>query len=185
MAAKIFRTRLVPLLAALLLAPMVKGQEIVAPVGIEPEGDATEMIDRISLRDDTLAQVLNLMERLTGRAVIRPQALPSPTFTFDSQGPLTREELILAIESLLSINGIGVAPLGDKFVKVVPISNIRTEAPELVVRTLIGEPPSGKVVSKLFRLTYLDSATFQTQIQIRHHYSVSEFQRGHRHRYRQ
>jgi len=144
---------------------MVKGQEIVAPVGIEPEGDATEMIDRISLRDDTLAQVLNLMERLTGRAVIRPQALPSPTFTFDSQGPLTREELILAIESLLSINGIGVAPLGDKFVKVVPISNIRTEAPELVVRTLIGEPPSGKVVSKLFRLTYLDSATFQTQIQ--------------------
>jgi general secretion pathway protein D len=160
------RTRPVPFLAALLLlAPMVNGQEVVGPVGIEPEGDATEMIDRISLRDDTLAQVLNLLERLTGRAVIRPQALPSPTFTFDSQGPLTREELVLAIESLLSINGIGVAPLGDKFVKVVPISNIRTEAPELVVRTLIGEPPSGKVVSKLFRLTYLDSATFQTQIQ--------------------
>jgi general secretion pathway protein D len=166
MAAMIYRIRLVPLLAALLLlAPMMKGQEVVAPVGIAPAGDAAEMIDRISLRDDTLAQVLNLLERLTGRAVIRPQALPSPTFTFDSQGPLTREELILAIESLLSINGIGVAPLGDKFVKVVPIANIRTEAPELVVRSLIGEPPSGKVVSRLFRLTYLDSATFQTQIQ--------------------
>jgi general secretion pathway protein D len=166
MAAIIFRSRPNLLLAALLLlAPMVKGQEAVLPVGIPPEGDATEMIERISLRDDTLAQVLNLLERLTGRAVIRPQALPSPTFTFDSQGPLTREELILAIESLLSINGIGVAPLGDKFVKVVPIANIRTEAPELVVRTLIGEPPSGKVVSKLFRLIYLDSATFQTQIQ--------------------
>jgi general secretion pathway protein D len=158
-------TRPALLLVALLLAPMLRGQEITELVGIAPEENPTEMIDRISLRDDTLAQVLSLLERLTGRAVIRPQALPSPTFTFDSQGSLTREELILAIESLLSINGIGVAPLGEKFVKVVPIVNIRTEAPELIVRTLIGEPPSGKVVSKLFRLTYLDSATFQIQIQ--------------------
>jgi len=165
MAAMIFRTRLVPLFAALLLVPVLKSQEVVGPVGIEPAEGAPEMYERLSMRDDTLAQVLNLLERVTGRAVIRPQALPSPTFSFDSQGPLTRQELILAIESLLSINGIGVAPLGDKFMKVVPISNIRTEAPELVVRSLIGEMPSGKVVSKLFRLTYLDSATFQTQIQ--------------------
>lgn len=144
--------------------PAIADVDATTPVGIEPVDDPEEMVE-FSLRDETLAQVLYLLEQLTGRSVIRPQALPSPTFTFNSLSPLTRQEAILAIESLLSINGIGVAPLGDKFVKVVPISNIRTEAPELVVRSLIGEPPSGKVVSKLFRLTYLDSATFQTQIQ--------------------
>ena len=150
--------------AGLLLATSVSAQDPTTPVGIEPAADPNDMIE-FSLRDETLAQVLYLLEQLTGRSVIRPQALPSPTFTFNSLAPLTRQEAILAIESLLSINGIGVAPLGDKFVKVVPISTIRTEAPELVVRSLIGDPPSGKVVSKLFRLTYLDSATFQTQIQ--------------------
>ncbi|MEZ5277721.1 MAG: secretin N-terminal domain-containing protein [Opitutaceae bacterium] len=152
------------LASGLLLATVATAQDATTPVGIEPAGDPNDVIE-FSLRDETLAQVLYLLEQLTGRSVIRPQALPSPTFTFNSLQPLTREEAILAIESLLSINGIGVAPLGDKFIKVVPISTIRTEAPELVVRSLIGDPPSGKVVSKLFRLTYLDSATFQTQIQ--------------------
>ncbi len=157
------------LLVGLLIPPILGAQDatdldLTSPVGIAAADDPDEMIE-FSLRDETLAQVLYLLEQLTGRSVIRPQALPSPTFTFNSMAPLTRQEAILAIESLLSINGIGVAPLGDKFVKVVPIANIRTEAPELVVNSLIGEPASGKVVSKLFRLTYLDSATFQTQIQ--------------------
>lgn len=174
MSFRIFRLRSWLLLAGLLIPFAVHAQDAVdptiddvdatTPVGIEPVADPEEEIE-FSLRDETLAQVLYLLEQLTGRSVIRPQALPSPTFTFNSLAPLTRQEAILAIESLLSINGIGVAPLGDKFIKVVPIASIRTEAPELVVRSLIGEPPSGKVVSKLFRLTYLDSATFQTQIQ--------------------
>jgi general secretion pathway protein D len=136
-----------------------------SPVGMAPTGNRNEMIDRIVLRDESLAQVLNLLERLTGRSVIRPQALPSPTFTFNSLQALTREEAVLALESLLSINGIGVSPMGEKFMKVVPIANIRTEAPELVIGPTLELPASGRVVSKLFRLQYLDSQTFQTQIQ--------------------
>lgn len=120
---------------------------------------------RIIFRSDKLVSVLHYLEMLTGRSVIRPQALPTPEFTFDSHGDMTRDEAILAIESLLSINGIGVTPMGEKFLKVVPIATIRTEAPELVVGSLEDWPPSGKVVSKLFRLEYLDSQTFQTQIQ--------------------
>ena len=58
-------------------------------------------------------------------------ALPTPDFTFDSRGDMTLSEAVLAIESLLSINGIGVTPLGDKFLKVVAINTIRVEAPEL------------------------------------------------------
>ena len=113
------------LLAGLLIPFFAHGQDAVdpaiadvdatTPVGIEPVEDPEEMIE-FSLRDETLAQVLYLLEQLTGRSVIRPQALPSPTFTFNSLAPLTRQEAILAIESLRSINGIGVAPLGEKFI---------------------------------------------------------------------
>ncbi|OUW17276.1 MAG: hypothetical protein CBD18_04970 [Opitutales bacterium TMED158] len=120
---------------------------------------------RILWRAEKLVSVLHYLEILTERSVIRPQQLPTPEFTFDSRGDMTRDEAILAIESLLSINGIGVTPLGDKFLKVVPIANIRTEAPELEIESLQDRAPSGKVVSKLFRLRYLDSQTFQTQIQ--------------------
>ena len=127
-----------------------------------PNGDDAV---RILWRGEKLVSVLHYLEILTERSVIRPQQLPTPEFTFDSRGDMTRDEAILAIESLLSINGIGVTPLGAKFLKVVPIANIRTEAPELEIESLQGRAPSGKVVSKLFRLKYLDSQTFQNQIQ--------------------
>lgn len=133
--------------------------------GFAAAGDSAQMIDKLQLRDDSLAQVLALLEMFTGRSVVRPQALPTPTFTFDSRGPISRQEAILAIESLLSLNGIAIAPLGDRFIKVVPIGNVRTEAPELVIGSLADQPPSGRVVSKLFRLEHLDTVTFQTQIQ--------------------
>lgn len=121
--------------------------------------------ETLVFRGMKLEGVLQMLEMRTGRAVIRPQALPTPEFTFDSQVPLSNEEAILAIESLLSLNGIGVTPLGEKFLKVIPIDTIRTEAPELVIGPLNDRYASSKVVSKLFRLQYLDSQAFQQQIQ--------------------
>jgi len=143
------------------LSPLGQAQDANAPVVNAAEDDPV----RILWRGEPLVSVLHSLETLTGRSVIRPQALPTPEFTFDSRGDMTLGEAILAIESLLSINGIGVTPLGDKFLKVVSINTIRTEAPELEVETLLDRQPSGKVVSKLFRLQYLDSQTFQSQIQ--------------------
>ncbi len=134
------------------------------PVGIPPGPNPDDIVGRLAFSDTALDSVLQTLETLTGRIVIRPQALPTPQLTLNARQPLTRAEAILAIESLLSINQIGVVPFGEKFMKVVPIASIRTEAPELVVGTLRDQAPSGKVVSKLFRLQYLDSASFQTQV---------------------
>jgi len=152
------------LLAAAAMLPL-HAQQPPTMTGFAAAGDSEQMIDKLQLRDDSLAQVLALLEMFTGRSVVRPQALPTPTFTFDSRGPISRQQAILAIESLLSLNGIAIAPLGDRFIKVVPIGNVRTEAPELVIGSLADQPPSGRVVSKLFRLEHLDTVTFQTQIQ--------------------
>jgi general secretion pathway protein D len=136
-----------------------------AIVPIPAAGDATAMVDSIRLSDNPLSTVLDLLEQLTGRSVIRPQQLPTPTFTFNSHGAISKRDAIIAIESLLSLNNIAVAPMGEKFIKVVVITNVRTEAPELVLGTLADQPPSGKVVSKLFRLQHLDTTTFQNQVQ--------------------
>ncbi len=134
-------------------------------VAIPAAGDGSAVIESLKLNDNPLSTVLDALETLTGRSVIRPQQLPTPLFTFNSHGPITKTDAIVALESLLSLNNIAVAPLGDKFIKVVVITNIRTEAPELVVGTLRDRAPSGQVVSKLFRLTHLDTTTFQNQVQ--------------------
>lgn len=144
-------------------------QEPAAPAGgieaIPAAGDPGAMIPLIKLNDNPVATVLDLLEQLTGRSVLRPQQLPTPTITFNSHGPISKADAIIALESLLSLNNIAVTPLGEKFIKVVVITNIKTESPELVVGSLREQPPSGRIVSKLFRLEHLDTATFQTQIQ--------------------
>ncbi|MDQ8187340.1 secretin N-terminal domain-containing protein [Pelagicoccus sp. SDUM812002] len=124
-----------------------------------------EKVANYKVVDQELEGTLEILSEMTGRAVLRPQALPTPKITFDSGGEITVGELTLALESLLSLNGIGISPLGERFLKVVPLSEIRTQAPELVVESLAERPASGKVVSKLFRLQHLDSQTFQQQIQ--------------------
>ncbi|WP_309007402.1 secretin N-terminal domain-containing protein [Pelagicoccus sp. SDUM812005] len=124
-----------------------------------------EKVANYKVVDQELEGTLEILSEMTGRAILRPQALPTPKITFDSGGQITVGELTLALESLLSLNGIGISPLGERFLKVVPLSEIRTQAPELVVESLAERPASGKVVSKLFRLQHLDSQTFQQQIQ--------------------
>ncbi len=136
-------------------------EELTAPIAIDPE----KVLERWVVVDQGLEATLEVLSELTGRAILRPQALPTPKITFDSAGPIKASELRLALESLLSLNGIGVSPLNDRFLKVVPLGEIRTQAPELVVESLAERPASGKFVSKLFRLQHLDSQTFQQQIQ--------------------
>ncbi|MBC2604475.1 secretin N-terminal domain-containing protein [Pelagicoccus albus] len=126
--------------------------------------DPSTIVDGYRIIDQELEGVLQILSEMTGRSILRPQALPTPKITFDSGGPITTGELILALESLLSLNDIGVSPLGERFLKVVPLNEIRTEAPELVVDSLSERQASGQVVSKLFRLQHLDSQTFQQQI---------------------
>ncbi|MBE2213804.1 MAG: hypothetical protein IAE82_08030 [Opitutaceae bacterium] len=156
--------RIVGLLgAALVLGAPLRAQQL---VGIAPAGDPNEVIEFV-LADQELGDVLQQMEWLTGRSVVRTQALPPVKITFNNgfnRQKFTKAEAVIAIESLLSLNGIGLTPLGEKFIKVVPLQQVQAEAPELVVGSLRDVPPSGRVVSKLFRLQYLDPQQFLQQL---------------------
>jgi Type II secretory pathway, component PulD len=123
----------------------------------------SEMVGPLILRDTPIDQILELVERYTGRILLRPSALPPGTYSLTLDKPLPKAEALRALESLLGMNGIFLVPLGERFLKVTQHSNIRYESPEFVEGPLQDLPPSGRVVTKLFTLTYLRAAEFVPQ----------------------
>ncbi len=140
----------------------VRSPAPVAAAAARPE----EELVKIKLIDDTVDQVLALLEMYTGRTIIRPAALPTanPGYTLNIRTPIPKSEAILALETLLSLNQIGVAPDGDRFLKVVPLAQVRTEAPEFISGSALDLPPSGKVASKIFQFDFLRAAEFIPQL---------------------
>ena len=77
--------------------------------------DPNAMVDLIILNDETALQVIDLLEQLTGKIILRRQDIPATKINFNSRGPLSKAEAILALESLLSLNGIMLSDMGGRF----------------------------------------------------------------------
>lgn len=129
------------------------------------QGQANNAVAPLILRGDSVDSVLALLEKLTNRSVIRPQGLPAPLFNFTSQRPLTVEERIIAIESLLALNGIAVVPQGDLFLKVVPATSVTGRSPEFIEGDLEDAPATEGIFTKFFTLNHLTTAEIQPLIQ--------------------
>lgn len=135
------------------------------PITSVPMANGDDMIDGFKLSDADIDSVLSLLEMLTGKTIIRPSALPSVPYTIHIKRPLPRSEAIQALETVLSVNGIGVAPMGDKFLKVVALAQVRTEAPEMISGSTLELFPSGRIAAKLFQPDYLRIEDFTQQAQ--------------------
>jgi general secretion pathway protein D len=133
----------------------------VAPV-IQPAGE--EIIGPIQMRGETLEAVLYQLARWTGRSIIRPQALPATEGYTLTLPPMPKSEATLAVETMLELSGIAVSPLGDRFLKVVPMGQVRMEAPEMIDGSTVDLAPSGRIVTKLFRLDFLHVNELKDQI---------------------
>jgi general secretion pathway protein D len=123
-----------------------------------------ERVEQLILRDESAEQVLSLLERMTGRIVLRPQGGVAGQITINASQALTKLEAVTALETLLAMNGIGLSPLGDRFLKVVPIAQVRSESPELFTTPVSALPASGRVVARLFTLSFLRVNEIQTQV---------------------
>lgn len=106
-----------------------------------------------------ISQVLAKYSELTRRSAILQQGLQG-LVTFRSAGPLTIEEAIGALESVMMANGFAVVPMGEKFFKVVPSTT----------GTMEGVPISkednkvqefDRLVAQIVRVKYLDAADVQ------------------------
>lgn len=114
-----------------------------------------ETVGMIRIPDMGTNEVLEMLETFTAKPILRQQSLPSVKITFFSQGPLTRGEAIIAIESLLALNGIAITELGDQFLKAVPNATINAQGAKRWEGTTLDATPTQQIYEKLFKLDFL------------------------------
>lgn len=123
---------------------------------VEPTVEDPEVIiDLLLLTDETSIQVIDLLEQLTGKIILRRQDLPVTKINFNSRGPIKKSEAILALESLLSLNGIMLTDMGGRFLKAVPASNPSSQVPMMLTGSTLELVSSQQIYAKLYKLNYL------------------------------
>ena len=151
-----------PAAPAVAAPAVIVGTVAATPV---PALSGTDKVGPMVLRDETIGQVLELLQRWTGKTVLRPQALPASLYTLSLPATATRNDALLAIETLLTLNGVAVIQQGDKFLKVVPNNVAKSESPTLLSESTLSLPASGRVASKIFLLKHANGQEVVTQIQ--------------------
>ena len=106
--------------------------------------------------DNAPAEILlQTYAEVTGKTLLQAPNLPKATITLKSeQTELTKEEFLQAIETILVMNNIAIVPDGEKFLRVFPANELRTDG----VKTHFNEPEGGahvedgKMVSQMITL---------------------------------
>ena len=124
-------------------------------MGFAPGLKATDPIQNLVLVDNSLDQVFRLLEELTGKMVLSQENLPSPRINFNSRGDLSRQDAVVALETILSLNGISISSMGDKFLKATAVTSIRYQAPDLIMGSTLTEPPSQRYYAKIFKINHM------------------------------
>jgi general secretion pathway protein D len=129
-----------------------------APSPSDSTGDG--MTARLNFSDAPLDIVLADYSEKTGKTLLRAPGLPTPTFTLRSQGALSIEEYLKAIETVLTMHGVGLVEFGESFVRVVPIKSVRREGLEILETMPEGivAERSGTMVSQMVPLKHIDLA---------------------------
>ena len=121
-------------------------------------------IGPVKLRNESIDQVLDLLEHWTGKTLLRPSALPTGTYNLTLDEAVSRDEAVMALETLLNLNGVAVTPLGPRFLKVTALNLARAESPQFIEGPVKDLAPSGQIASKLFTPQFLRVSEFLPQI---------------------
>ena len=97
------------------------------PAGAPLAMDAVIPMADLQLVNMPLEQFLEIYANYVNRTILRAAALPNLNVTLQAQTPLTVVEAILAMDSVLSLNGYTTIPVGEKFVTFVPSANALQE----------------------------------------------------------
>jgi general secretion pathway protein D len=141
--------------------PVRNKMETSAPLVADDPGGT---VGPLKFGDLTVDAALDLLEQWTGRIVLRPQALPATSLVLSISHPIPKAEAVQALDTILNLNGIAVAPMGEKFLKVTPLAQVRSEAPELIEGSTLNLPTSGRVAVKLFEFRYLTASELMPQL---------------------
>ena len=123
-----------------------------------------EELERLRLRDQDGTGILDMIQLLTGRYILRPQNLPQVKINFDSFTILTKRETLRALESLLAMNGIGITKIDDQFFKAVPASGMNVHVPIWLDGPALAIKPSQRIYVKMFHLEYAPALEVREQL---------------------
>ena len=126
--------------------------------------DPAEQVGPIVLRKMQLGQVFDLLQTYSGRVVIPSADLPKVNFTFKSTGTMRRDEAILALETLLNLNGVMLELQDNGFVEAVPHAQALHRGPQMLEPGETAGAAEQQVYGRIFELKHLDSRTVYNQV---------------------
>lgn len=113
-----------------------------------------------------LDEVLKQYSEWTGLAILKAPDVPAVKITLKCPKRLPKREALLAIEGVLGMNGVALVPMGDKFLKVVPIAAARQYGMETGMGVMDKSiTDTDKLVSRIVDLKHIDIAEAQGTIQ--------------------
>ncbi len=101
-----------------------------------------------------LEQILSQYSDLVGRTLLRGQGLPAAQITLKTHGDLTRSEAIMALETILAMNGVTFISIGEKFAKVVVEAQAGQAGGKFSNADPSELPDAGKYVTQIIQLKY-------------------------------
>lgn len=148
-------TRLVRLCALAAFLSIAAAQAAQAPATPPAVAIDDNTVRELKLHNVDIDTMLETLEKLTGRIILRPAALQTaPGYTLRIDRAMPKAEAIRAIETVLALNNISIAPQGDDFFVVTNSQQITKEAPQMITGSALDLPPSGRVATKLFQLEF-------------------------------
>jgi len=109
--------------------------------------------------------LLDMIQQYTGWIILRRATdLPQMEINFNSEDPLTKGETIQVVESLLSMHGVGISKISDKFYKAVGAAKINMHVPIWIEGPASVFEPSQKIYMKLFKLNYAQAKDIVTHL---------------------
>ena len=129
-------------------------------------GQAEEVIPAgtINWTSADLAQVLSIYAQYVGRTILRPASLPDAKIILKTETPLTRTEVIQALQAVLALNNISIVNMGEKFVKVVQSDQANAAGGELDRSGTTNLPALGSYVTHITQLHYVKPTIMQQVI---------------------
>jgi general secretion pathway protein D len=130
------------------------GATPVDPLAASTQPEETVPPGTINFQGVDLNAVLEIYAKYVGRTLIRG-ALPDAKIILKTETPLTKSEVIQALQAVLALNGISVVNIGDKFVKVLPSDQANSAGAEIDRSGATNLPNMGSYVTHITQLKYV------------------------------
>lgn len=170
------------------MEPIPPPQEMAPPPPQEPtpqeESDAPppqprertaagETAPRLKFQNAPLDMVLDEYSEKTGRTLLQAPNVPKVNITLRSQGELTLEEYLQAIETVLGMHDVALLKVGEKFLKVVTMTQARQEEMQINETTEDMQlKETGALISQMIPLKHIDVAEAKKAIEpLKHGYA--------------